>query len=426
MGLLWKPGADTPKVPVIPPEYDGWRAEQHAWEETVALLDLCHHMTDLFIEGPDAMRLLSYVSANNYEKFIVGQAKQFVCVTEEGLLIQDGILMRLGEQSFNLIGIGAAANWVSYHAQAGKFDVKLSIDPPSDHRPGNPKLFRYQVQGPKAAEMIKDLLGDKLDDLKFFHFREIELEGHTFVALRHGMAGQAGVEFSGDWSQEEFVRTKLLEVGARYGLVKIGGLSYYTAGVDSGWLATPVPAIYTSTALADYRKFVSLYSYEGLNPLHGSFYSPNIEDYYVSPYELGYGRSISFNHDFIGKEALQKLKENIRRKKVTLVWSKDDVNRAFGADHDLIHSYSKDRVQNGDKLVGISEYASFIDPAGEVHSLAVVDIDQSTPGTELTLLWGQHPGADAPANVLDTFAKIRVIVEPAPLNEHARTTYRGA
>ena len=126
--LLWKPGAPNITVPVVPPEFAGWREEQRAWIESVSLLDLSHHMADLYVEGPDAVRLLSHVSANNYENFVVGQAKQFVAVTPEGgHLIQDGILVRLGEQRFNLIGIGAAHNWVTYHATHGGYDVNLSF-----------------------------------------------------------------------------------------------------------------------------------------------------------------------------------------------------------------------------------------------------------------------------------------------------------
>src|SRR5689334_11728569 len=82
--MLWKPNSQPPAVPVLPPEYAGWAKEQTAFRETVAFFDLSHHMINLFIEGPDATRLLSHVSANNFENFSVGRAKQFVPVTEEG------------------------------------------------------------------------------------------------------------------------------------------------------------------------------------------------------------------------------------------------------------------------------------------------------------------------------------------------------
>jgi glycine cleavage system aminomethyltransferase T len=424
--MLWKPNTPPPAVPVVPPEFNGWRQEQRAWEEGVALYDLSHHMFDTVIEGPDAVRLLSNISANNYDKFAIGQAKQFIPVSPEGYLIQDGILLRLGETKFHLIGIGTAENWVRYHAQAGTYDVNLSSDPTSDYRAGaDPVLFRYQVQGPKAEGLLARLFGDQLDGIKFFHFKEVELAGRRINALRHGMAGQAGFEFFGAWKDGEFVKDQLLEAGEKDGIVPVGGRAYYTVGVDSGWLATPVPGIYTSDELKGFREFVSLYSYEGMNALQGSFYSPNIEDYYHTPFELGYGRSVSFNHDFIGRDALMAHKDRVKRTKVTLIWNADDVKRVFGPDHDFILSYTKDRVEVGSKLIGMSEYATYMDPAGTVHSLAVIDKDHAEPGAEVTLLWGQHPGPETGPDHRDGMETIRAVVQPAPYYDYARTSYRA-
>ena len=65
--------------------------------------------------------------------------------------------------------------------------------------------------------------------------------------------------------------------------------------------------------------------YEGIASLGGSFYSNNIEDYYLTPYDLGYGPVVKFDHDFIGREALEKIAQNPQRKKVTLALNSDDV-----------------------------------------------------------------------------------------------------
>src|SRR4051794_26467826 len=102
--LLWKPEAEPWKPPVIPDEFVGWQVEQGAHLSGVALSDLSHHMRDLFIDGPDATRLLSDYSANNYESFEINQAKQFVPVTEHGDIVQDGILMRIRRDSYTLTG----------------------------------------------------------------------------------------------------------------------------------------------------------------------------------------------------------------------------------------------------------------------------------------------------------------------------------
>ena len=88
VNLLWKAGVAPWQPPSVPAEFSGWREEQQAApEQTVALLEQSHHMLDLFIEGPDATRLLSDTSPNDYEKFDIGQAKQFIAITPQGLMI---------------------------------------------------------------------------------------------------------------------------------------------------------------------------------------------------------------------------------------------------------------------------------------------------------------------------------------------------
>jgi vanillate/3-O-methylgallate O-demethylase len=159
--------------------------------------------------------------------------------------------------------------------------------------------------------------------------------------------------------------------------------------------------------------------------LHGSYYSDNVEDYYVSPYELGYGKSIAFNHDFIGREALERARDATHRTKVTLVFNPDDVRTAFGADHDFILSYARHRVEAGSDLAGMTFYTAFIDPAKTILSLALVDNKFATPGTEVTVTWGEHPGAGTDPNADLGFPKLRATVQPSPYSEVARTTYRS-
>jgi vanillate/3-O-methylgallate O-demethylase len=144
----------------------------------------------------------------------------------------------------------------------------------------------------------------------------------------------------------------------------------------------------------------------------------------VSPYEIGYGRSVAFNHDFIGRAALEAAQDQVRRTKVTLVWDKSDVERVFGSDQYLL-AYTKDRVEVGSELVGRSEYTAYFVQYGTVHSLAIIDSEYAAPNTEVTLRWGQHPGPDAEPGDIPEFEAIRAVVQPAPYHEYARTTYRA-
>ncbi len=102
--------------PGVPAEYTNWRDEQQAWQNTCVLFNQSYHMADLAVEGPDALKLLSYLSMNSYKGFEPNKAKQFVPVTPEGYVIGDVILFYLAPNKFNLVGRAPALNWVMFHA----------------------------------------------------------------------------------------------------------------------------------------------------------------------------------------------------------------------------------------------------------------------------------------------------------------------
>lgn len=427
--LLWKPNAEPWTPEVVAREYSGWRLEQAAWHEGVALLNLSHHMYDLWIEGPDATRLLADHGVNNFERFAVGQAKQYVPVTRHGHIVTDGILAREAENAYLLSGIPAAQHWVRYHAEKGGYDVAFETDASSAFRPGggDPKLFRYQVQGPGALELIEQVFGAPIPETKFFHATQVTLDGRVFKALRHGMAGQAGYEFIGPWEHAAPVHDALLKAGEPLGLIQVGALAYATPSVESGWIPSPVPGIYSDPELAEYRRWLPLFGIEGKRPLNGSHFSPNIEDYYVSPYELGYGKMIHFGHDFHGRDALLKAKddESLRRK-VTLVFDPDDVRRVLGGGEDpgFVLSYARHRVETSAGLVGVTMQTASIDPVGTLLSQTLIDAAHAAPGTEVTVVWGEHPGAGTDPEADLGFPRIRATVQPSPYDRHARTEYR--
>src|SRR5262252_4679121 len=89
--------------PVVRAEFTNWRDEQRSWRETCALFDQSHHMTDLYVEGPDALTLFSNLGVNSFKTFKVNQAKQFVACNQEGFVIGDAILFYLDENKFNLV-----------------------------------------------------------------------------------------------------------------------------------------------------------------------------------------------------------------------------------------------------------------------------------------------------------------------------------
>ena len=75
--------------PVVAPEFSNWRDEQRAWRESCVLFDQSHHMVNLYVEGPDALKLLSYLGINSFANFAVNKAKQFVPCSYDGHVIGD-------------------------------------------------------------------------------------------------------------------------------------------------------------------------------------------------------------------------------------------------------------------------------------------------------------------------------------------------
>jgi vanillate/3-O-methylgallate O-demethylase len=425
--------------PVVRSEFTNWRDEQRAWRETCALFDQSHHMTDLYIEGPDALKVLSDLGVNSFKNFKVNQAKQFVACSHEGYVIGDAILFYLDQNKFNLVGRPPAANWVQYNLEAGKYNATAERDERSAVNRGQRKVFRYQVQGPKAFPVMEKVTGKPAPEIRFFNMDVLKIAGHDVRALRHGMVGQPGWELFGPWEHGEEVRDAIVEAGKEFGIRQVGSRAYPTTCLESGWIPSPLPAIYTGEAMKGYRQWLGPKSYEAMASLGGSFYSDDIADYYSDPFDLGYGPFVKFDHEFVGRERLEKIADHPRRKKVTLVWNAEDVTRVFNT---LFHdggdiakyidlplaNYSTlphDKVLKGGKLAGISTYTGYTYNERAMISLAMIDVEHSETGTELTLVWGeQGRGSSKPTVERHGQAEIRATVAPAPYAEIARVAYR--
>jgi vanillate/3-O-methylgallate O-demethylase len=421
------------------PEFTNWRDEQRAWRETCVLFEQSHHMTNLYVEGPDALRLLSDFGVNSFENFEVNKAKQFVACNHDGYAIGDAILFYLEENRLCLVGRPTAHNWVQYQAETGGYDVTVERDERSAFNPtGRRTVYRYQVQGPNALELLEELNGGPLPKIPFFNMGEITIAGRKVRALGHGMAGQPGLELFGPWEERDEVRDAIVETGQDYGLRQVGSRTYATNTLESGWIPSPCPAIYAGEKLKGYRQWLPADGYEGVASLGGSFYSEDITDYYLTPYDLGYGRFVNFDHDFVGREALEEVAENPRREKVTLVWNGEDVTHTFGTlfqDGDIakyidlpLSNYATlpyDKVLKDSETVGVSTYTGYSVNERAMLSLACIDVEHSEPGTEVTVVWGEEGGGSPKPTVeRHVQTEIRATVAPVPIDEYARTAYR--
>src|ERR687891_1688664 len=262
--------------PAVPAEFSNWRDEQVAWQETCALFDQSHHMTDLTIKGPDVLRLLSAVGVNSFETFQPGKAKQLVVCNPNGYVIGDGILFFLDENEVRLVGRPSAHNWVQYHGETGDYDVEFRRDERTAVNPtGKRELYRFQVQGPTAMDVLKKANGGSLPEIKFFNMGELTLGGHKVRVLHHGMSGVPGLELWGPWEEREDVRGAIIDAGKDFGLKQVGSRAYATNTLESGWIPSPLPAIFTGDELRSYREWLPADGYEATGSLGGSFYASN-------------------------------------------------------------------------------------------------------------------------------------------------------
>ena len=359
-------------------------------------------------------------------------------------MIGDGILFHLAEAEFVYVGRAPAANWLQFHAETGGYDVEFRYDDRSPSRPYGEAVhreyYRFQIQGPNAWSIIEKLNGGALDQVRFFHMGELSVGGDRVRTLRHGMAGAPGLELWGPYERHGRIRDAILEAGAEFGIEPCGSRAYSSNTLESGWIPSPLPAIYSSEAERAYREWLPATSYEATNALAGSFVSDSIDDYYLTPWELGYGSFVKFDHDFIGREALEQIDPEQQRKKVTLAWDDEDLAKILTSVIDREGpSYQFFDIPNAN--YGSSNYDAVIDADGthvglslftgitanEKRGLSLATVDRDIPiGTEVRVVWGEPDGGSGKKTVEPhEQIAVRAIVSQVPYAEAARLEYHG-
>ena len=228
------------------------------------------------ITGPDAYKFIQLITPRDLSKLQIGQCKYVLIVNEKGGIINDPVLLRLGENHFWL---SLADSDVLLWAQGVAVNSALNVTIKE------PDVSPLQLQGPTSAEIMVKLFGDGIRDLKYYWFKEYELDGIPLVISRTGWSSEFGYEiFLRDGSKGNDLYEKIMEAGKEHGL-KPGHTSSIRR-IEGGMLSYHADA-----------------------------------DLDTNPFELGLDRLVNLNSeiDFIGKEALKKIKqEGIKRKQVGL------------------------------------------------------------------------------------------------------------
>lgn len=189
------------------------QAEYRSLTQTAAVWDVgCQRQVQ--ITGPDAHRLVTYLCARDLRSLSVGMARYTPICDHQGRLINDPIALRIDESTFWLsIADSDIGLWARAVAGERGFDVDVS----------EPDVWPLGVQGPRSPDIVADVLGDWIRELRFFGFRRHLHEGIDMVVCRSGWSGQDGYElFLIGSADGERLWDLVWEAGQRYG-IGVGG-----------------------------------------------------------------------------------------------------------------------------------------------------------------------------------------------------------
>lgn len=403
------------------PEYTDWMDESLSWKEACYIGDWSFLWERRF-RGPDVLRLFSDISVNSFAKFEVGQSKHVIHCNRDGKVIHEGILSRLDHEEFMLFGRGTF--WADYTLRHGRYNASSEVD----------DWFNFQVSGPKSIYVIEKASGQSLRDVRFMHFGKIRIRGHEVLALRQGMAGELGYELQGPKAYAQDVYEAILEAGREFGIRRLGGRTVFINHLEACFptiITDYLPAIFGD----DMREYLTEFraampAYAVTFNIAGSFEADDISAWYRSPVELGWAKNVKFDHDFVGRKALEEEVAKPKRTMRTLIWNEEDVIDVYaslfrgGEPYDFMDMPRDqrgfmwaDKVMKEGKLVGVATSRGYSFYFRQMLSLCVIDVEHSAPGTQVTVIWGQ-PGRPQ--------KQIRATVAPAPYKQDRRRTDVGS
>ena len=228
------------------------------------------------ITGPDAAIFMQMLTPRDLSNMSIGQCKYILITNADGGILNDPILLRLGENHF---WISLADSDILLWAQGVSVHSGLKVDI------REPDVSPLQLQGPKSGEVMKALFGKSIIDLQYYWFREVELDGIPLIVSRTGWSSELGYElYLQDGSLGDELWEKIMAAGTPFGL-KPGHTSSIRR-IEGGMLSYQADA-----------------------------------DINTNPYELGMEHLINpdMEAEFIGKDALLIIRKNgITRQKVGL------------------------------------------------------------------------------------------------------------
>ena len=228
-----------------------------------------------FIRGQDAVALMNRVITRDASKCRVGQVIYTAWCDDEGKIIDDGTVARLGEDFFRMTTATPTLYWLQDNA----FGMDVEIEDVTD------AYGAVALQGPMSRDILQQLTDADMSDLKYFHLLETKLAGAPVNVSRVGYTGDLGYEIFADPDHCEKIWDALMETGADYKMLPAGMISLDMARIEAGLLLLDADFHSASSSIFELEK--------------------------TSPYELGLGWMVNQKKGhFVGQQALRR--ENAR------------------------------------------------------------------------------------------------------------------
>jgi glycine cleavage system aminomethyltransferase T len=298
---------------VLPLEYSGWRNEVMSWKETCYLHSGLNPAFTYRVKGPDALKLFSDICVNGFTKFPIGSLRHAIMCNDEGLIVAHGVLLRVGEDEFLTHYLGL---WTDVKLKSGRYDAQGEFIHDE---------FIFQVAGPRSLEVLEVATRECLHDIGFARHRMSCIDGKHVRVLRVGMAGTLAYEVHGKSQDVMAIYDALMKAGQPIGITKLGRTAYTMNHTENGF---PQLFVHFPAPLHEDQSFMERYGDQWKSrpaPMLSGSMGSDIRLRYRNPVEVGWARTIKFDHDFIGRAALEQEVANPRRQMVTLEWHTEDV-----------------------------------------------------------------------------------------------------
>ena len=421
---------------VLPYQYTGYKDEILA-SKTSAWIGLSLMMSPIYdVKGPDAVKFLNSICVNDFSTLKEKGIRHAVICNDKGQVLTDGVVIKIADETYRTYWLNPP---IDYFVKTSGMRVE-GVDMSGQE-------YFIQISGEKSLEILEKACETDLHDIRFATHRMTKIDGKAMRVLRLGMSGNLAYEVHGPMQEFDEVYKKIWEAGQSFGAKKLGYQTYCMNHTEGGFpnilIHYPMPWFESDPGLAEYCKanlHLGVFNYN--RRLYGSV-GEDLQIRFVTPYDLGWGFLVNFNHEFKGKKALEEISKNPQRTVTTLEWNAEDIASVYASQFkgrevepceridaeplDMYfidnlngkpgegHIYRADKVMADGRQIGISTGRICSYHYNTMISLCFIEPEYAVEGKELTLIWGT-PGTPQ--------KEIRVKVARYPYNDLVRNEHR--